>query len=289
MEHLGPALKGLLVALFGHLLALLGHIAGWFREVVEGVLFRLFAQEVSPELGEQARQLGEQVYEASKEWYLSSIAVAIGVVVIFVYLTGYLLISLVTHWRPSLFISYHHSHQTLSGEMEDELRVRQFQPLRIEYREGAAHQEIVATSVVKIRACDLLMSIPGSAQSFVEAEVLSASTLEKPVVFLVSENGGSLPNTASKTYPVFSLERVRDDSFALCWNSAGTSPSTINRPGRSIAARCAYPGFLGSSSHLRSYRWLPWQCNAAFPSTITDTLRLTDTPIWCRPARPARS
>src|SRR5262249_17967820 len=35
---------------------------------------------------------------------------------------------------------------------------------------------------------------------------LAATTSEKPIVFLISENSGTLPNTADKRYPMFRLE-----------------------------------------------------------------------------------
>ena len=48
--------------------------------------------------------------------------------------------------------------------------------------------------------------MPGLTPSFVDHEVAAATAAQKAVTFLISENGGSLPNTADKRYPIFKLE-----------------------------------------------------------------------------------
>jgi hypothetical protein len=57
-----------------------------------------------------------------------------------------------------------------------------------------------------IKNCDSVLCLPGLVESYVEHEVLAATTSNKPIVFLVSENSATLPNTADKRYPVFRLE-----------------------------------------------------------------------------------
>jgi hypothetical protein len=77
---------------------------------------------------------------------------------------------------------------------------------RVPFQESATHQDIVSRATNGIRACDSFVCLPGQTQSYVDHEVLAATISEKPVVFLISEQSGTLPNTADKRYPVFRLE-----------------------------------------------------------------------------------
>lgn len=112
-----------------------------------------------------------------------------------------------------VFISFSHEREDVAQTIEKALSATSIKPIRVPYVEGATHQVIIDNVLTGIAKCDLLVCIPANSGSFVDSEVFAASASKKPIIFIVSEFSGSLPNTADKRYPVFSMERLRDASF----------------------------------------------------------------------------
>lgn len=112
-----------------------------------------------------------------------------------------------------VFISFSHEREDVAQTIEKALSATSIKPIRVPYVEGATHQVIIDNVLTGIEKCDLLVCIPANSGSFVDSEVFAASASKKPIIFIVSEFSGSLPNTADKRYPVFSMERLRDASF----------------------------------------------------------------------------
>ena len=52
----------------------------------------------------------------------------------------------------------------------------------------------------------------GQDQSFVDSEVSTATGQSKPIAFCIAD-GGTLPNTADKRFPMFRLNRLAEDNF----------------------------------------------------------------------------
>ncbi len=116
-------------------------------------------------------------------------------------------------FRTKAFISFSNQQEETAEAIEKCLSQANIRPIRIPYVENSSHQTIVADVLEGIAKCNLLICIPSNAGSFVDSEVLAASASRKPIIFVISDCFGSLPNTADKRYPVFSLERLRENRF----------------------------------------------------------------------------
>jgi hypothetical protein len=115
--------------------------------------------------------------------------------------------ALAGHW-VRVFISYQHDRDQAATDLEAVLRRFGLLASRIPFRDDHAHDRLLHTIQDEIRRCDAMLCLPGARASFVENEVLVASTLRKFIVFLVGKDEPRLPNTAYYGYPVFRLERV---------------------------------------------------------------------------------
>ncbi len=116
--------------------------------------------------------------------------------------------------RRRVFISFQHQREPLARELEVALQARGFRVLRVHYEPGAGHQPVLSRMQRRQRRADAVVCIPGDARSAVDHEVYAASVLQQPVVFLVRQDGGSLPDTADKRYPVLSLTACQAAGYA---------------------------------------------------------------------------
>lgn len=138
-------------------------------------------------------------------WMLLFVLVGAGLVLV---ATGHLPLAwrALSAWRRAVFVSFQNEREAEAQRLASALDAARFRVLRLPYEPGAGHQRIVGTVNDMLRACDAVVCLPGRDTSFVEAEVAAATVARKPVVFLVSDRG-TLPNTADKRHPSFSLER----------------------------------------------------------------------------------
>jgi hypothetical protein len=114
--------------------------------------------------------------------------------------------------RLKVFISFNRAREHIAENLQKYLEAEGARVFRIPFQIEATHQNIVMGATKGIRSCDNFVCIPGDTQSYVEHEVLAATTAGKPVTFLVS-NSGTLPNTADKRYPMFRLENTLGEQF----------------------------------------------------------------------------
>lgn len=115
--------------------------------------------------------------------------------------------------RLRVFISFHRSKEKIAADLEATFRQGDLTPERLPYRPDASHQAVVEGVSSAIQHCDSMVCVAGADHSFVDSEVMSATTLGKAVVFLVAEDAGTLPDTANKRHPMFKLERTREHRF----------------------------------------------------------------------------
>src|SRR5262245_39414716 len=115
--------------------------------------------------------------------------------------------------RLKIFVSFNRLRENIAEDLHKNLEKFGAVVLRIPFRDNAVHQDIVSRTPQGIKRCDSFICLPGYAPSYVDHEVLAATISDKPIVFLISENCGTLPNTADKRYPVFRLEAVIQDQF----------------------------------------------------------------------------
>ena len=110
--------------------------------------------------------------------------------------------------HPHVFLSFQHFREPLAVSVGTALRQAGFRVDRLPYQKEAAHQRIVAETNQAIRRCDAVVCLPGRTESYVDIEVGAATHGFKPIAFALPSQGGSLPNSADKRYPVFRLEVI---------------------------------------------------------------------------------
>jgi hypothetical protein len=110
--------------------------------------------------------------------------------------------------KARAFISFAHQQEQVAEDIETRISKLNLKPIRIPYVKDSTHQDIIGHVLEGIASCNLLICVPSLAGSFVDSEVLAASASRKPIIFVISDCSGTLPNTADKRYPVFSLEKL---------------------------------------------------------------------------------
>jgi hypothetical protein len=115
--------------------------------------------------------------------------------------------------RVRVFISFHHSREETAQELEQALAESGLVVGRLPFRPDYEHDVLLKRIQDELRTCSAMVCLPGAQPSFIENEVLVASTLRKFILFVVGEEDPRLPNTAYHGYPVFRLERLRRYNF----------------------------------------------------------------------------
>ena len=115
--------------------------------------------------------------------------------------------------RVRVFISFHHSREETARTLERALTERGLLVGRIPFLQGYDHDGLLQQIQRELRRCTAMVCLPGAQPSFIENEVLVASTLRKFILFVVGETDPRLPNTAYYGYPVFRLERLSRQDF----------------------------------------------------------------------------
>jgi len=124
-----------------------------------------------------------------------------------------LLQTLAGKWRTvNVFISYEHQHATIVSHLEAILKDRWIKPVFIPFA-PTEHDTLIENVRRRIKSSDLLVVIPGQDKSFVDAEILAASMLEKPILFLRIANNQRTPDTSFKGYPVFDLQKLEQYQY----------------------------------------------------------------------------
>lgn len=136
-------------------------------------------------------------------------------------------------WRPRVrvFVSFHRSREADAQSLQAAMAAAGIEVLRMPFQPGASHQEVVATPIDGILRSHLVVCLPGPHSSFVDHEVYAATAADKPIAFVVDSDGGRLPDSADKRYPVFRLEALREAGHAplvqFLRHVAGDARSTL--------------------------------------------------------------
>jgi len=116
-------------------------------------------------------------------------------------------------WRKiRIFLSYQHEHLALVKSLHGSLQNRWITPNFIPF-EPAEHDTIIQKVQRYIKQADLILIAPGSYRSFVDAEIMGASIISKPIVFLKVIDNQTTPDTSFKGYPVFNLQKLESYKF----------------------------------------------------------------------------
>jgi hypothetical protein len=201
----------------------LGPIKQFFSKITHGAgeVAEKYEQEIARKIfsSPEGRVATEHSWralmmEASSEYSLVFHAFIACLLVLLIVMVAPLLYRLVRRRRLKIFVSFNREREDVAERLTQSLLSDNLNAIRVPYNPAAGHQQIIADVYRGITKCDVFVCIPGETQSFVESEVLAASTAGKPVVFMISEAGGTLPNTADKRYPVLSLEKMTQSNFA---------------------------------------------------------------------------
>lgn len=122
--------------------------------------------------------------------------------------------ALLGKWRTiNVFISYEHRHKDIVSILRSSLDSRWINPVFVPF-EPTDHDILIEKVQRSIKSADLVLVLPGSQKSFVDAEVLTASALEKPIIYIKVTDTQRTPDTSYTGYPVFDLEKLQKYSYA---------------------------------------------------------------------------
>jgi len=113
-----------------------------------------------------------------------------------------------SRWRRlKVFISFHHGNEAIARTIRRSCEARGFAVSQLEYQ-PRDHDQVISTVREFLSRANVMIAVPGDAKSFVDAEILSASVLQKPVIFIKRTDQETLPDTALRGYPVFDLKKL---------------------------------------------------------------------------------
>jgi len=141
---------------------------------------------------------------------MAEVVLVIALACLLLLVLGPLLIRRLTRYQVPVFISYQHQQSHIADDVSRILKEAHLKSLKVSYKEDASHQDVVLEVNKQLRSCDFLICLPGRTGSFVEAEVMAATLANKPILVLL-ENGGTVPNTFDKMYPVLDQQVLNDE------------------------------------------------------------------------------
>jgi hypothetical protein len=192
------------------------NVVTWFLNFCERIVTVISQEFISsnPRIQAAAQEMVSSLFKALKLDFLIAGATIFLSVAIFILMTGSpMLYKWLSRRNLKVFISFNRIREGIAQSLQRDLEQGGARVIRLPFQESAGHQDIVVKAIEGIRNCDSFVCLPGIDNSFVESEVFAAGVNYKPVVFLISESSGSLPNTADKRYPVFRLETTILNQF----------------------------------------------------------------------------
>ncbi|MEP4534093.1 MAG: TIR domain-containing protein [Cyclobacteriaceae bacterium] len=108
-----------------------------------------------------------------------------------------------TRWRPiRVFISYNFENEDFAKEIQEAIDGFPIKAYYLPYSD-MEHNEVIQKISKMMKKSDAVVTIPGnrSESNFTDAEIMTASTLGKPIVILMLDEEQRLPNTAYTGYP----------------------------------------------------------------------------------------
>ncbi len=112
-----------------------------------------------------------------------------------------------SRFHVSTFISYQHEFEHQAKHLRACLAENGIKSFLLEFAERDYDTTIEEVGNA-LKKSDIVIVIPGAAISFVDAEVLAAYVLRKPVLFLKFSERNTLPDTAAEGYPLFRAEKL---------------------------------------------------------------------------------
>jgi TIR domain len=165
--------------------------------------------EVQKATFEMANELGQALWI---DYFVIITVLVFCMISLLIFIVSPLTYKALSRSRLGIFISFNRAREDIAEDLQKHLETAGARVFRIPFQEGATHQNIVMQATKGIKECDSFVCLPGDTQSYVEHEVLAATTAGKAVAFLISDTG-TLPNTADKRYPMFRLEPTIREQF----------------------------------------------------------------------------
>jgi hypothetical protein len=174
----------------------------------------------SGDLGTLAARLLQTIWRTLKTAalpeVLASFAVSIVLTIVSIgaVLATHLALTYVWRRRANVFISFQHEREGAASAIATAMERAGLHAKKLPFVENPDHDALLDEVRTAIRNCDVCVCIPGSRPSFVENEVAMAFQIYKPLLFVLAEpDRPSLPNTAKKGYPLFSLAALQAETF----------------------------------------------------------------------------
>jgi TPR repeat protein len=155
------------------------------------------------------------------------------IAIILIIISMYLIIN-VRRWRRArIFVSYQHQFEGIATGIAAKLKAKQLNPIKLPFLDDPEHNSLLDAVKEGVSRSDIVVCIPGEKSSFVENEVSMAFALEKPLIFVATnEYLGRIPNSAKRGYPIINLNSLDEggwDSFcSFCLYVSGYNMSLIH-------------------------------------------------------------
>ena len=134
----------------------------------------------------------------------------------------------------TIFISFHHNYHEIANTITDALQNSKIEVTLIKFSHYN-YDSLISMVKNALINCDCVIVIPGDDISFVDAEVLSASVLNKPIFFIAPMHN-VIPDTALSGYPIFSWDVIsRNRCSAIAYFVRLIAPSASEYVLRSAA------------------------------------------------------
>jgi hypothetical protein len=105
-----------------------------------------------------------------------------------------------------VFISYFHEYSDIALKIHSALKSENIYVALIPFS-NYEYDKLIEEVRKKIIECNCVIVIPGENRSFVDAEILAASVIIKPIVF-IDAGHNKIPDTAFSGYPVFRWKKI---------------------------------------------------------------------------------
>lgn len=114
--------------------------------------------------------------------------------------------------KVTVFLSYYHALENVADTVSSAIRSDKLNVFMLPYR-PLDHDNVINEVISNIRKADVVLVIPSDQRGFFESEILVATSLEKPILFLSSNDSFTLPSTAYSGYPVLSVNILGDHKY----------------------------------------------------------------------------
>jgi hypothetical protein len=158
------------------------------------------------------RALTESVRDETSLWFFGGVVLASAVCISLI-LIATIAILIFSKWtRPQVFVAYNRERLDTAEQIVRSLNLNGIHTY-IDRPGLVAHDQLIDRLRKQINRSDMVVVLPGATASFVDAEILSASTAEKLMVVIALSGEDTLPNTMLCGYPTFQFESLASKTF----------------------------------------------------------------------------